>query len=45
MISNYSNGDKINFVKIVQENLNLACEIQNKIFPEEDAREKENLYK
>ena len=38
MTINHSIEDKINFVKIKQENLNLACEIQNEIFPEEDAR-------
>lgn len=31
--------DKITFQKITNENLELACEIQNTIFPEEDARE------
>lgn len=31
--------DKINFIRINQENLNLACEIQNEIFPKEDARQ------
>ena len=30
---------RINFVKITKSNLELACEIQNKIFPEEDARQ------
>ena len=39
MKSNYSDNDKIYFVKIEQENLELACQIQNKIFPEEDARQ------
>lgn len=29
----------IKFVKITKENLELACEVQNSIFPEEDARE------
>ena len=38
MVNNHSVEDKINFIKINQKNLNLACEIQNKIFPEEDAR-------
>lgn len=31
--------DKITFQKITNKNLELACEIQNTIFPEEDARE------
>ena len=39
MKNNYSDNDKIYFVKIDQENLELACQIQNKIFPEEDARQ------
>ncbi|MEE0699599.1 MAG: GNAT family N-acetyltransferase [Bacilli bacterium] len=34
-----SDKGKISFVRITQENLDLACEIQNKIFPEEDARQ------
>lgn len=38
MKDNFYNEDKIRFVKIVFANLELACEIQNKIFPEEDAR-------
>ena len=38
MKNNYSDNDKIYFVKIDQENLELACQIQNKIFPEEDAK-------
>lgn len=33
-----SNKDKIKFIKITQDNLNLACNIQNKIFPLEDSR-------
>ena len=37
MINDYSDKDKINFIKIEQDNLDLACEVQNKIFPEEDA--------
>lgn len=32
-------SDKIKFIKINLDNLNLACEVQNKIFPEEDARQ------
>lgn len=39
MMINNGDEDKINFIKIDQENLNLACEIQNKIFPKEDARQ------
>ena len=39
MKDNFYNEDKIRFVKIVFANLELACEIQNKIFPEEDARQ------
>lgn len=39
MKDNFYNEDKIRFVKIVFVNLELACEIQNKIFPEEDARQ------
>ena len=39
MMINYCDENKINFIKINQENLNLACEVQNKIFPEEDARQ------
>lgn len=31
--------ERIRFIKITNENLELACEIQNSIFPEEDARE------
>ena len=31
--------NSIKFVKITHENLELACKIQNEIFPEEDARE------
>lgn len=30
--------DKINFKKIDFNNLELACQIQNEIFPEEDGR-------
>ena len=30
--------DKIIFIKITKENLEIACQIQNAIFPEEDAR-------
>lgn len=32
-------NSKIIFKKIVEENLELACKIQNEIFPEEDARQ------
>ena len=39
MINNYEGKDKIIFAKIDYDNLNLACEIQNKIFPKEDARQ------
>ncbi len=39
MKDNFYNEDKIRFVKIVFSNLELACEIQNKIFLEEDARQ------
>jgi len=33
------NEDRIKFIKITNDNLELACKIQNTIFPEEDARE------
>lgn len=32
-------NDNINFAKITKDNIELACMIQNDIFPEEDARE------
>ena len=32
-------SEKMNFQLITKENLELACNIQNKIFPKEDARE------
>lgn len=34
--------DKIRFVRINSDNLELACKIQNEIFKEEDARENYN---
>ena len=38
-MDNCFDKNKINFIKISQDNLNLACEIQNNIFPKEDARQ------
>lgn len=35
----YDMNKMINFKRIVSENLEIACKIQNEIFPEEDARE------
>ena len=35
----YKMNSKIIFKKIVEKNLELACKIQNEIFPEEDARQ------
>ena len=32
-------NNNINFVKITNDNLEVACKVQNEIFPEEDARE------
>lgn len=31
--------NKVNFIKIIKTNLEIACKIQNTIFPEEDARQ------
>ena len=42
LIKNLLMEERIKFQKIVKENLELACKIQNEIFPNEDARENYN---
>ena len=39
MKNNYFDNEKIYFVNINKKNLELACQIQNKIFPKENARQ------